>query len=203
MTQDADKPRIREYLFEHGYGNDPKAFIPKRNRAKLQHTDTPPETTETLEANNENRDAATDRFLSSDPPKNLIQIQLVKDDTGTGKTYTAIEKAKQHGKPVLALTEHNKLAEQAIEIALELGFKNPLHLQGREHNWDASGIAEIPIADRTAALFDLNICIMCEPVREYISEKPCCHDTSACFFAHFGQMNRATSSANIFNSMRA
>ena len=170
MTQDADKPRIREYLFEHGYGSDPKAFISKRNRAKLQHTDTPPETTETHEENSRDRDAATDRFLSSDPPENLIQIQLVEDDTGSGKTYTSIKKAKQHGKKVLALTEHNKLAEQAIEIASNLGFENTLHLKGREHNWDASGIAEIPIAERTAALFDSNICILCEPVREYIKK---------------------------------
>ena len=172
MTQDADKTRIREFLFEHGYGNDPKAYISKRNDkpAKLQHIDTPPAPTETHEENSKDREAATDRFLSSDPPKNLIQIQLVGDDTGTGKTYTAIARAKEHKKAVLALTEHNKLAEQSIEIALELGFKNPLHLQGREHNWDASGIAEIPIADRTAALFDLNICIMGEPVREYIKK---------------------------------
>ena len=170
MTRDEDKPRIREYLFEHGYGSDPKAFIPKRNRAKLQRMDAPPIPTETPEENSKDRESATDRFLSSDPPKNLIQIQLVGDDTGTGKTYTSIQKAKEHGKAVLALTEYNELAQQAIDIALELGFKNPLHLLGREHNWDASGIAEIPIADRTADLFDLNGCIMCEPVREYIKK---------------------------------
>ena len=170
MTQDADKPKIREFLFERGYGDDPKAFISKRNRAKLQHTDTPSTPTETPEENSKTREAATDRFLSSDPPKNLIQIQLVEDDTGSGKTYTSIKKAKQHGKPVLALTEHNKLAQQSIEIASELGFKNPLHLLGREHNWDASGIANIPIADRTVDLFDLNGCIMCEPVRDFIAK---------------------------------
>ena len=171
MTQDADKPRIRDFLFEHGYGSDPKSFAAKRKSAKLQRIDTPtPIPTETLDENSKAREAATHRSLASDPPKNLIQIHLVNEDTGSGKTYYTIEKAKQHEKPVLALTGHNKLAEQAIKIASELGFKNPLHLKGREHNWDASGIAEIPIAERTAALFDLNGCIMCEPVRDFIAK---------------------------------
>ena len=34
MTQDADKPRIREFLFEHGYGSDPKSFAAKRKSRK-------------------------------------------------------------------------------------------------------------------------------------------------------------------------
>ena len=36
MTRDADKPRIREFLFERGYGSDPKAFISKRNRKPIR-----------------------------------------------------------------------------------------------------------------------------------------------------------------------
>ena len=36
MTQNADKPRIREYLFEHGYGSDPKAYISKRNHKPVK-----------------------------------------------------------------------------------------------------------------------------------------------------------------------
>ena len=170
MIQDADKPRIREFLFEHGYGSDPKAYISKRNRAKLQHTDTPTITTETLDENSKNREAATHKSLASEPPKNLIQIHLVNEDTGSGKTYYTIKEAALQGKTTLALTAHKELAEQAIKMASELGFKNPLHLQGREHNWDASGIEKIPIAERTAALFEHNGCIMCEPVRDFIDK---------------------------------
>ena len=36
MTLDADKPRIREFLFERGYGDDPKAFAAKRNRKPIR-----------------------------------------------------------------------------------------------------------------------------------------------------------------------
>ena len=36
MTRDADKPRIREFLFDRGYGSDPKEFAKKRQqKAKL------------------------------------------------------------------------------------------------------------------------------------------------------------------------
>ena len=144
---------------------------PRRTKAKLKRIDAPTEIpTETLEENSENREAATDRFLSSEPPKDLIQIQIGNGDTGSGKSYTALKEAHKQGKRTLALLEHSELAQQAIDTALELGFKNPLHLKGREHNWDASGIENIPPAERTADLFDQNNCIMCEPVREYIKE---------------------------------
>ena len=36
MTRDADKPQIREFLFERGYGSDPKAFASKRNRKPVR-----------------------------------------------------------------------------------------------------------------------------------------------------------------------
>ena len=94
MTQDADKPKIREFLFERGYGDDPKAYISKRNRAKLQHTDAPSTPTETPEENSKNREAATDRFLSLDPPKKRIQIQLVKDDTGIRENIHIYQKGE-------------------------------------------------------------------------------------------------------------
>ncbi len=36
MTKDVDKPRIRQFLFELGYGSDPKAFVEKR-RLEVPH----------------------------------------------------------------------------------------------------------------------------------------------------------------------
>ena len=36
MTQYTDKPRIREFLFGHGYGDDPKAYISKRNHKPVK-----------------------------------------------------------------------------------------------------------------------------------------------------------------------
>ena len=36
MTIDADKPKIKEFLFERGYGSDPKAFFSSRNRKPVR-----------------------------------------------------------------------------------------------------------------------------------------------------------------------
>ena len=93
MTQDADKPKIREFLFERGYGNDPKAYISKRNRAKLQHTDTPSTPTETPEENSKNREAATDRFCPWIHPKNAFKSNLSRTTQAQGK-HTHLSKRR-------------------------------------------------------------------------------------------------------------
>ena len=49
MTRDADKPRLREFLFDRGYGSDPKAFAKKLKHAQRHRTaDAAPETITTL-----------------------------------------------------------------------------------------------------------------------------------------------------------
>ena len=139
---------------------------PRHTKAKLrQQTESEPNPTETLDANRENREKATDAFLTTEPE--TLHVFLVKDSTGTGKTYTLIGKAQQYDKRTLAQLPHTDLATQAVSIAWENGYKNPFHLLGRAHNWDDSGIAEIPIKDRTADLFDRNNCIMFDCVEEY------------------------------------
>ena len=187
MSKDSDKPELRKRLAADGYGTSPEEYQRiqelKRNtaiehglvlpqyshkKAKLKRSDTPTEIpTETLKENSESHESASDRFLTTEPPKDLIQIQLVNIDTGGGKTYTEIKKAYDQGKRTLVQTGHNELAEQAVDIALQVGFKNPLHLKGREHNWDASGIKDIPFSERKTKLFEKNNCIMVERTKEY------------------------------------
>ena len=48
-----------------------------------------------------------------------------------------------------------------------MGFTNPFHLVGREQNWHESGIAKIPLQDRTDALFAQNNCLMVDVVQAY------------------------------------
>ena len=129
-------------------------------------TDTPPET-ETLAENRDHRAKAADRFLSAETAEETTHILLVKDATGSGKTFTYITKAQEHGKRTLAQLPHTELAQQAVNIAVQVGFKNPYHLMGREHNWKASGIESIPVRDRTATLFEKNNCIMVDKVKEF------------------------------------
>ena len=84
MTQDADKPRIREYLFEHGYGSDPKAYISKRNHKPVKlHKKTDLECV--IEPIEKAREALQSCFKSK---KKLIGFRA---DTGIGKTFLGIQ----------------------------------------------------------------------------------------------------------------
>lgn len=142
---------------------------PRRTKAKLtRNTDETETETETLDANRAKREAAADTSLSTDTTDSKkIHMILVKDSTGAGKSHTFFAKAKQYGKRTLAELPHTALAEQAVEIALKYGFLNPCHLKGREHNWEASGIAEIPVEQRTEALFEKNNCIRCDKIQDF------------------------------------
>lgn len=145
-----------------------KGWVPQRKSGTPKlHCDntTEAKTLESLEQNRENRAQATDDFLSQH--SKLLHIQLVKDFTGTGKSHTALAKAKQYGKRTLAQLPHTELARQAVDLAYELGFTNPFHLVGREQNWHESGIAKIPPQDRTDALFAQNNCLMVDVVQAY------------------------------------
>ena len=80
MTQDADKPRIREFLFEHGYGGDPKAYISKRNHKPVKlHKKTDLECV--IEPIEKARESLQSSLQSSD--KKIIGFRA---DTGIGKT---------------------------------------------------------------------------------------------------------------------
>ena len=84
MTQDADKPRIREFLFEHGYGSDPKAYISKRNHKPVKlHKKTDLECV--IEPIEKAREELQSCFKSK---KKLIGFRA---DTGIGKTFLGIK----------------------------------------------------------------------------------------------------------------
>ena len=84
MTQDADKPRIREYLFEHGYGSDPKAYISKRNHKPVKlHKKTDLECV--IEPIEKAREALRQAFGRGE---NLIGFRA---DTGIGKNEEVIK----------------------------------------------------------------------------------------------------------------
>ena len=87
LSKDSDKAKCREYLFDRGYGSDPKSHT----KAKLQHhTETEPEPNETLDENRANREKATDDFLTTEPE--TLHVFLVKDSTGTGEDLHADRK---------------------------------------------------------------------------------------------------------------
>ena len=163
LARKSDQAKCREYLFERGYGRDPKAQA--KAKAKLKKNDDESEPTETLAENREKQEKATDTFLETETE--TLHCHLKKADTGTGKTRLILTKAAQHEKRTLGQYPHNDLARQAVDTAFDCGYKNPYHLLGREHNWDDSGIAKIPVNMRTADLFEKNNCIMVDEVETY------------------------------------
>ena len=161
--------------------------LPQRKRPpKLQNASSPPprsvsepvrttndatsEKYESLDESDKRREKAADTFFTSDTDDPL-HIILVKEGTGKGKSHTFLAKSKQHGKRTLMNPPHNELAAQAVETARKQGYENPFHLLGRGHNWDESGIADIPVADRTADLFANNNCIMVDEVKRYTDKR--------------------------------
>lgn len=161
--------------------------LPQRNRPpKLQNANSPPPrgvseqarpekptsdaTLETLDENRAARETATETFFT-DASDETLHILLIKDATGTGKTHTTLAKSKAHDKRTIMNAPHNALAAQAVETAREQGYENPFHILGREHNWDESGIADIPVAERTADLFDRNNCIMVDQIKAYTDKR--------------------------------
>ena len=72
MTKTADKPRLREYLFDRGYGSAPKEFAKKQqpqNRAKLhRNTDAGTETPRTQRSDTRRRRKPRDRRMRRRKP---------------------------------------------------------------------------------------------------------------------------------------
>ena len=170
LAKDSDKPEIRDYLFSKGYGE--KTLRHRRQKAKLLQVETEAKPTETLDENRTRREAATDDYLSTEPnDTEQIHILLVSDGTGAGKTYTLVGKAREHNRRTLTPLPYTELAQQAVEVAYEHGFKDPYHLKGREHNWNESGIEKIPVGMRTADLFEKNNCIMVDEVKKYTDKR--------------------------------
>ena len=111
MTQDADKPRIREYLFEHGYGSDPKAYISKRNHKSVKlHKKTDLECV--IEPIEKAREALRQAFGRGE---NLIGFRA---DTGIGKTHESIKLYQIKGIGGFISTPTTDLAKE-IEARLD------------------------------------------------------------------------------------
>ena len=209
LARTVDQPKCREYLYEHGYGDDPNTHT-RRTKAKLHRTENAPTPTETLDEKRTRLETATDPFLTDTPAPDTIHVFLVNANTGIGKTRTLLAKAKQHGKRTLMRTPTIALAEQAVNDAGLEGFKSPQHLLGREHNWEASGIEQIPPAERTSDLFLKNQCIMVDKAKEYSDkrlaprtycEHACQHRDNCLHLAQYDGLGEkdfiATSSPNV------
>ena len=184
---ETDRKELAERLSKAGYGTsleDWKASQRQERKeaikaglitnksptpVKLHRTNgTPVEfKTETLSENRANRETATRAFITenNDEDPDTVRIFLVKDHTGTGKTHTAVHIASEEKKRTLTIVPHNDLASQMESLAYQAGFKRPLHLLGREYNYDPSEIESIPVKRRTKDLFETVMCPMVDQIK--------------------------------------
>ena len=137
MTIDADKPKIKEFLFERGYGSDPKAFFSSRNRKpiKLQNLTPYKKVLETL---GQARDFIKRVYEKS------AQLFALRTDTGTGKTeYPTTTYALTHD-TVIPTTSHrlsseikNRAAEKGIH---SFAYKGIEYQADPQHGGQVDGI---------------------------------------------------------------
>lgn len=129
LTRDADKPRIREFLFERGYGSDPKAFAKKqqaqgiRKPVKLQNLPKYEKVIETLQN--------ARSFLKEVFTKGARFFGL-RTDTGTGKTESAITYAMT--RDVVLPTQSHTLSSEVVQRATDKEI----------YAWDYRGIGYHP-----------------------------------------------------------
>ena len=159
MTKEADKPHIRQFLFERGYGSDPKAFAKQQQKqgvskpVKLKDVEPFKGVLETLDTA---RDFLRDVFAKG------AQFFAVRTDTGTGKTESAITYALT--KDVAIPTQSHKLSTEAVSRATDkeiyawgyrgIGYhpegENALETEGR--TYDADGYFGCIQSERFEAL---------------------------------------------------
>jgi len=111
MTRDVDKPRIREFLFEQGYGSDPKAFTKKQQQAGVRK---PVKLFKSEYAGMLSTLDKARSFLSEVFAKGA-QFFAIRTDTGTGKTENAITYAltKDVAIPTLSGTLRDEIVGRA------------------------------------------------------------------------------------------
>ena len=118
---------------QHGYTPQHRSNTPKLS--KTAHTAEPEPESITLAESEILRTASAQAFIEKPCDSDLLQIQTVQDDTGTGKTTTALiitAKAKQK---TVALAETVPLAHQLETDAMDKGFVNTITLQSRKTGW--------------------------------------------------------------------
>ena len=132
LTLDGDKAKCRQFLFERGYGSDPKAFATRQQKkgigkpVKLKDVKPFESVLDTLE---KARDFLRDVFAKGE------QFFAVRTDTGTGKTESAITYAIT--KDVVLPTQSHTLASEVVYRATEKEI----------YAWDYRGITNTDEAD--------------------------------------------------------
>ena len=138
---------VMHIAMQHGY--TPPQHL--HRKPKLSRTDTILVETITLAESERLRKIASETFVNSPTDKNLLQINTSRDDTGTGKTTTALTTAAKAKRRTLGTAETTDLSAQQVTQARQSGFKNPKQLFGRGSDWKDDD-------DPDSASFETHLC---------------------------------------------
>lgn len=143
MTKDSDKPKCREFLFDLGYGSDPKAFVEKRRKRsapiRLKVRDCQQET-QALEDQREKLRQEIKKVVAEKrklPGKHIINVTSA---AGTGKTTIIITTYDN----LLFITKTKEEADQAFSIA-DSHEKDAWRHRPRMHNREEKNWEQMPL----------------------------------------------------------
>lgn len=89
MTIDAEKPRIREFLFQRGYGSDPKEFAKQTRNRYTVNTEHKHDTSDMATERDENKNVVV-QWLQETEKKKGKHLLVMGSAAGTGKTTIGI-----------------------------------------------------------------------------------------------------------------
>ena len=168
LTKDSDKAKCREYLFDRGYGSDPKAFAKKQKRfAKTNDTiNTPKDDNDTIRKQlTEAVQRKIDEFLTTETDKK--RVCFVNASVGTGKSYIQLKTiAETQGTGCINIVGNTEQRKQTHDTAVGLFGSEDwcFEWQGRFTGFDLVEDGSLEDRQQNASLFGIGV--MC-PVADW------------------------------------
>ena len=152
MTKPGDKEKCREFLFERGYGSDPKQFAKHQQRRNASLTITG-DAQETLATLTDNDNALTEAFTNAltETNTNTPHYHIVYFEMGSGKNHSLLTSLATLKKRGIGIFENHEQVDEQVLKARLMGLSSA-KLRGRGYKFADSGLRDIDVHARR--LFD-------------------------------------------------
>ena len=152
MTKAGDKEKCREFLFERGYGSDPKQFAKHQQRPNASLTITG-DAQETLATLTDNDNALTEAFTNAltETDADTPHYHIVLFEMGSGKNHSLLTSLATLKKRGIGIFENHEQVDEQVLKARLMGLSSA-KLRGRGYKFADSGLRDIDVHARR--LFD-------------------------------------------------
>ena len=152
MTKAGDKEKCREFLFERGYGSDPKQFAKHQQRPNASLTITG-DAQETLATLTDNDNSLSEAFANAltDTDTNTPHYHIVYFEMGSGKNHSLLTSLATLKKRGIGIFENHEQVDEQVLKARLMGLSSA-KLRGRGYKFADSGLRDIDVHARR--LFD-------------------------------------------------